>query len=178
MINLFQNLVFLLFFLHTYIPPEEHCKISFSFFHFSISSFQNKCPDEQLPPLKNLPDLSPGYKDLINRICNDVMQTRVPPSRELSGRDNLMKELIQFVRQIYPTATLTVFGSSVNGFSFSKSDLDISLTFTDHETGDDLPAILIIENLAEKLTAKQGLINLLIIGKSLLESWRTTFLSD
>ena len=70
-----------------------------------------------------------------------------------------MKELIQFVRQAYPTAMLTVFGSSVNGFSFSKSDLDISLTFSDHETGDDLPAISIIENLAEKLTAKQGLIN-------------------
>ena len=31
--------------------------------------------------------------------------------------------------------------------------------FSDHETGDDLPAISIIENLAEKLTAKQGLIN-------------------
>ena len=31
--------------------------------------------------------------------------------------------------------------------------------FSDHETGDDLPSISIIENLAEKLTTKQGLIN-------------------
>ena len=38
---------------------------------------QNKCPDEQLPPLKNLPEISPGYKELINRVCTDVMQCRV-----------------------------------------------------------------------------------------------------
>ena len=72
-----------------------------------------------------------------------------------------MKELTDFVRKDadFAQAVLTVFGSSVNGFSFSKSDLDISLTFTDHETDEDLDAIEIIENLAAKLQKKQGLIN-------------------
>ena len=72
-------------------------------FESSTFFFQNKCPDEQLPPLKPLPDLSPGYKDLLNRVCHDVMQSRIPSSREISGRENLMKDLIQFVRQSYPT---------------------------------------------------------------------------
>ena len=47
----------------------------------------------------------------------------------------------------------------MNGFSFSKSDLDISLTFTDHETDEDLNSIEIIENLAEKLQKKAGILN-------------------
>ena len=60
-------------------------------------------------------------------------------------------------RSTYPKAVLTVFGSSVNGFSFSKSDLDISLTFTDHDTDEDLNAIEIIEDLAQKLKLKSGI---------------------
>ena len=108
----------------------------------SLLFFQNKCPDEQLPPLKPLPDLSPGYKDLLNRwdqflvqnksdtwwpisatyfsysyrVCHDVMQSRIPSSREISGRENLMKDLIQFVRQSYPTGK--------SNFSLKISPLD------------------------------------------------------
>ena len=53
----------------------------------------------------------------------------------------------------------TVFGSSVNGFAFSKSDLDISLTFYDHETNADLDSIGIIEGLADRLKKMAGIRN-------------------
>jgi terminal uridylyltransferase len=47
----------------------------------------------------------------------------------------------------------------VNGFSFSRSDLDISLTFNDHQTDDDLDSIDIIEQLADKLKKVYGIVN-------------------
>ena len=124
---------------------------------------QNKCPDEQLPPIVELPRLPPEskYIHLLNDVCRHVMQSRVPSPREISARENIIKELTEFAREShdFQTAVLTVFGSSVNGFSFSKSDLDISLTFTDHETDEDLDAIDIIENLAAKLMKKPGIMN-------------------
>ena len=124
---------------------------------------QNKCPDEQLPPIVDLPRLPPDskYIHLLNDICRHVMQSRVPSPQEIRARENIIKEMTEFVREDpdFKTAVLTVFGSSVNGFSFSRSDLDISLTFTDHETDEDLDAIEIIENLAQRMLKKQGLLN-------------------
>ena len=40
-----------------------------------------------------------------------------------------MVALDQHLKQFWPEAELTLFGSSANGFSFRQSDLDISLTF-------------------------------------------------
>ena len=100
------------------------------------------------------------YIHLLNDVCRHVMQSRVPSPREISARENIIKDMTEFARaHDLPTAVLTVFGSSVNGFSFSRSDLDISLTFTDHETDEDLDAIDIIENLAQKLMKKPGIMN-------------------
>ena len=59
---------------------------------------QNKCPDEQLPPLKPLPNLSRGYVEMLNHVCNEVMNIRIPSPREMSGRENLIKELTTTVR--------------------------------------------------------------------------------
>ena len=118
---------------------------------------QTKCPDEQLPEIKERPALSKAYIEMLNHVCSDMMQSRIPSNREMQARENLIKDLTPTVRHTYPNAILTVFGSSVNGFSFAKSDLDISLTFNDHETDEDLDAIEIIEILAEKLKEKSGI---------------------
>jgi terminal uridylyltransferase len=48
-----------------------------------------------------------------------------------------MADLTESVQSIYPTARLTLFGSSANGFGFGESDLDICLTF-DGEDNDIL----------------------------------------
>ncbi len=120
---------------------------------------QNKCPDEQLPVIRPLPDRNPGYMSMLNKVCFYVMERRIPSENENNGRKHVLDDLSEFVRKSYPTAVLTLFGSSVNGFSFSKSDLDISLTFTDHDTDENLNAIEIIENLAEKLKKKPSVLN-------------------
>lgn len=121
---------------------------------------QSNCPDEKLPPLLPLPMLDRNFQILLDDICIDVMKSRAPSMKEVTIRENLVKELAEFVKQSYPTAVLTVFGSSVNGFSFSKSDLDISMTFIDHATSpEDLDATEIFENLAEKLKVKPFIAN-------------------
>ena len=59
----------------------------------------------------------------------------------MADREGIVKDLTAFVKKFYPTATLTLFGSSVNGFSFARSDLDLSLTFEDHPTDENLNSI-------------------------------------
>lgn len=121
---------------------------------------RGRCPDEQLPEIRPLPrSLDPRYLCMLDNVCADVMESRIPSPLEIKQRQALMEELSSFVQQTYPKALLTVFGSSVNGFSFAKSDLDISLTFTDHESSVDLNAIEIIENLAEKMKGNPAYLN-------------------
>ena len=95
----------------------------------------------------------------LGKVLFDVQNSRVPSKRELADREGIVKDLTAFVKKFYPTATLTLFGSSVNGFSFARSDLDLSLTFEDHPTDENLNCIDIIEKLAEELKKKQGMIN-------------------
>ena len=120
---------------------------------------QKDCPEEQLPPLRPLPRLDPNYVKMLDHIMHDVKKSRVPSDRELKDREAIVKDLTLFVKQIYPTATLTLFGSSVNGFSFARSDLDLSMTFEDHLTDEKLDYAEIIEKLGERLKQKQGMIN-------------------
>ena len=76
---------------------------------------------------------------------------RYQPSRfELEERKRFIRDLTKFIQKHDPTARLTVFGSSHNGFAFANSDLDISLTFDDHPTDETIDAINIIEKLAER----------------------------
>ena len=83
---------------------------------------QNKCPDEQLPPLKPLPrSYDPRYVNMLNRVCEEVMNVRKPMRQEISERDKVMKELTDFVKLSYPTAILTVFGSSMYLFHFEST---------------------------------------------------------
>jgi DNA polymerase sigma len=52
-----------------------------------------------------------------------------------------MTDLNRYIRKFWPNAELTVFGSSGNGFAFRYSDLDISLTFRDKPTAENLNCI-------------------------------------
>ena len=100
--------------------------------------------------------MTPNYVKLVDHVLTEVRNSRVPSGREMASRESIVRDLISFVKKFYPTATLTLFGSSVNGFSFARSDLDLSLTFEDHPTDENLDSINIIENLAEELKKKQG----------------------
>ena len=79
-----------------------------------------------------------------------------PKRVELVQRERIVEGLTKFIIRYHPNAVLTVFGSSVNGFAFARSDLDISLTFRDHETDAHLDSIGIIENIAESIDRPWG----------------------
>ena len=122
---------------------------------------QTVCPDEKIPPLTPLPiPLSGNHQLLLDRVCEEVMHDWQPKSVELLHRKRIVEGLSEFILKSHPNAVLTVFGSSVNGFAFAKSDLDISLTFRDHETDSDLDAIGIIEVIAERLKDMSGIRNI------------------
>ena len=122
---------------------------------------QNVCPDEKIPLLLPLPfPLSGNHQLLLDRVCEEVMHDWEPKGTELAQRKAIVEGLNHFILKSHPNAILTVFGSSVNGFAFAKSDLDISLTFRNVVTALDLDSIDIIEDLAEKLKKMNGMKNI------------------
>lgn len=62
-----------------------------------------------------------------------LLEKWIPDSREIRKRDEIVCLLQKFISFIYPTAVLTLFGSSKNGFGSKRSDLDICLTFTEED---------------------------------------------
>ena len=64
-----------------------------------------------------------------------------PQFHERRERETIMIDLNRYIRKFWSTAELTVFGSSGNGFAFRHSDLDISLTFRDRPTAENLDCI-------------------------------------
>ena len=122
---------------------------------------QNMCPEEKIPLLLPLPfPLSGNHQLLLDRVCEEVMHDWEPKNIELTQRKAIVEGLNNFILKSHPNAVLTVFGSSVNGFAFAKSDLDISLTFRNVPTDTDLDAIDIIEGLAERLKKMNGVKNI------------------
>ncbi|XP_076309141.1 terminal uridylyltransferase 7-like [Tachypleus tridentatus] len=123
------------------------------------------CPDEKLPEIKPLPPMTESYLRKLDTICKDILRENAPDDETLFQRKELLLELEAFIRELYPDASLHLFGSSCNGFGFTDCDLDICLTFKDDEKGETCrnqhPAI--IEKLAEKLHHKWGLTNIVAI---------------
>ncbi|XP_078574912.1 terminal uridylyltransferase 7-like isoform X2 [Branchiostoma floridae x Branchiostoma japonicum] len=124
---------------------------------------KDDCPDELKKELKPLPELTPPHQDLLDRVCMYVYETSHPPHTEYSYRDMILKDLESFIRQEFPGSHLCLFGSSMNGFGFKGSDLDICMTLEGHETSDDLDCIDIIERLAKLLKKHIDLYNILPI---------------
>ena len=122
---------------------------------------QNACPDEKIPPLHPLPvPLAGNHQVLLDRVCEEVMYDWEPKNSEIMQRKIIVESLRNFILRYHSNAILTVFGSSVNGFAFAKSDLDISLTFKNHETACELDAISIIDNVADKMQQMSGIRNI------------------
>ncbi len=120
---------------------------------------QSDCPMEKMPPLRPLPAFAPGDLQTLDQVCLAVMANAKPKETELNERKSFVVELTKFIKQSFPNAHLTVFGSSHNGFAFANSDLDLSLTFSDHETDADVDAIDVIERLAERLKHMKSMRN-------------------
>eukprot|EP00092_Neocalanus_flemingeri_P000521 GFUD01000553.1.p1 GENE.GFUD01000553.1~~GFUD01000553.1.p1 ORF type:complete len:1415 (-),score=480.00 GFUD01000553.1:1102-5346(-) len=123
----------------------------------------SSCPEEQLPPLAQLPHLTGPYQRLIDSVCEHVARDWEPQEPELRDRDYIMNDLNRYIKKFWPKAELTLFGSSSNGFAFRHSDLDISLTFRDVLTSANLDCIGLIEELSERIKRMVGMRNVVAI---------------
>ena len=121
------------------------------------------CPEEILPQLAPLRSLPRPYQNLLTDICHRVVADFEPQKRERQDRQRIMEDLSQHIQRFWPTAVLTLFGSSNNGFAFKNSDLDISLTFKNVPDNSNLESIKIIEELGEMLKRLKDLKNVLAI---------------
>ena len=65
----------------------------------------------------------------------------LPTEEELRKRDLIMRDLNGFISRQFGNAVLTLFGSCANGFATHRSDLDISLTFSDKEFVEEIDTI-------------------------------------
>jgi len=123
----------------------------------------SSCPEEQLPPLTQLPQLNHLYVRLLDSVCDHVARDWEPQEPELRDRDYIMNDLNRYIKKFWPKAELTLFGSSSNGFAFRHSDLDISLTFRDVPDSSNLDCISLIEELSEKIKRMAGMRNVVAI---------------
>lgn len=109
------------------------------------------CPDQRLPELKQLPDMTRNYTKILNDLCQDVMNECSPKPDEEANRQEVLQQLESFIQELYKDAKLTLYGSSCNGFGLVRSDLDICLTFESSKDGKDLCHSKMIKALARKL---------------------------
>ncbi|XP_014664767.1 PREDICTED: uncharacterized protein LOC106807054 [Priapulus caudatus] len=123
----------------------------------------NDCPDEIIPELLPLPPMKTGYLKMLDSICYAILDQYAPDTAELQERSRVLFETQTFVRKGFPDAELCLFGSSVNGFGFRGSDLDICMTFQ-NSSGEGLNQADIIENLAKHLKSCKGLYNVCAIS--------------
>ena len=77
----------------------------------------SSCPEEQLPPLTQLPQLTNLYLRLIDSVCDHVARDWEPQEPELRDRDYIMNDLNRYIKKFWPKSELTLFGSSSNGFA-------------------------------------------------------------
>lgn len=122
------------------------------------------CPEDfkkvQLSPL---PPMTPEFLSVLNKVCEQCYTDFAPDELEVSVRENILKDLENFVRRQFAGARLQLFGSSKNGFGFRQSDLDICMVLEGQDSIDDVDCITIIESLARLLKKHPGLKNILPI---------------
>ncbi|KAK6179643.1 hypothetical protein SNE40_011956 [Patella caerulea] len=118
---------------------------------------RNNCPEDVLPKLRPLPGMTAKHLGVLSETLKNVIYDFAPTAKDKADRRWILKDIENFIQQhLYPNARLQLFGSSCNGFGFSKSDLDICLTFKD-KTSEGLDYVQVIKNLSAKLERHEGL---------------------
>ncbi|KAK3755615.1 hypothetical protein QZH41_017609, partial [Actinostola sp. cb2023] len=109
-----------------------------------------RCPDLRKPVLKPLPSLNTRYLDLVSRVCVQTRGEVAFAPQEMKFRGFVLWNLEDYIQEVFPDSRLHLFGSSINGFGFRDSDLDICMTI-DGKNKEDVDSIHIIKDLAKKL---------------------------
>lgn len=128
-------------------PPKicSHCN--------KEGHLQFECPQDQLPKLEQLPEMSDAWRDVLDRVFACILDDNRQTRDEERQRAQLLHEIKRIVWQKYPKAKLSLFGSSHNGFAMKKSDLDICMTLDDRLTADDLGADVNFKRIIRNLGA-------------------------
>ncbi|GBN49893.1 Terminal uridylyltransferase 7, partial [Araneus ventricosus] len=66
----------------------------------------------------------------VNQVLCEAYDGYILPDNQVKGREAFVDDLEKYIMKIYPGAKLKLFGSTVNGFAFKRSDLDICMTFS------------------------------------------------
>ncbi|XP_064604614.1 terminal uridylyltransferase 4-like isoform X2 [Liolophura sinensis] len=120
------------------------------------------CPEDKLPDLPPLPEMTSKHLKILSNFLEEVPADFAPTPLEVQERNYIVSELQKYVREEYPEAKLSLFGSSCNGFGFRHSDLDICMTF-DQPTAEGIDCVSIIETLSKMLKEHRGFYNVLPI---------------
>ncbi len=90
------------------------------------------CPQEELPPLSQLPPLLPAYQAVMSQFLSHIPRKYCMTRQRIEFQIQFTANLQRILQAEYRhDATLTLFGSAVNNFGFSDSDMDLCLTFTE-----------------------------------------------
>ncbi|GIY34563.1 terminal uridylyltransferase 7 [Caerostris extrusa] len=117
----------------------------------------------------HLKEMKPRFLNIITKVLNKIKDINAVSKSEVQNVGKIMLDVQKYIREIFPDATLRLFGSFCNGFGFKKkSDMDFCLTFEDHNDGKNLDSVMIIEKVAEKLSKHSKLENVLPVGTKVL----------
>ncbi|KAH9376928.1 hypothetical protein HPB48_002757 [Haemaphysalis longicornis] len=119
------------------------------FFCQKSRHLREDCPDQRLPELKKLPDMTRSFTNILNDVCKDVMNACALQPQEEADRQDELHKLQSLIRESHKDAKLTLHGSSRNGFAFARCDLDIRLTFDSSKDGKDISHVRMIKYLAK-----------------------------
>ncbi|XP_037094913.1 terminal uridylyltransferase 7-like [Pollicipes pollicipes] len=122
------------------------------------------CPTLVVPAPEPLPPASEQQIATLDRLCRSAFDDWALPSEEYVGRQKMLEGVESYIRHYcFPSARLTLFGSSCNGFGFRNSDLDICMTFEDCTDPQALDQAEIIKKLANALSRLRSLCNIIPI---------------
>ncbi|PIK49155.1 putative terminal uridylyltransferase 4 isoform X4 [Apostichopus japonicus] len=122
------------------------------------------CDDDKLPDLVPLPKMEKWYLNAIHHLCNVVCDQFSSKRWEIEERNRIIVELEKYIQYHSSSSIkLDLFGSSVNGFGFQNSDLDICMTFKDNATGEGINVPEVIQTLAQILRKHHSLFSVIPI---------------
>ncbi|XP_052775836.1 terminal uridylyltransferase 4-like [Mya arenaria] len=114
------------------------------------------CPEDQLPPIIKLSPPTKAHLELLSAVIKQVPRDFQLSPSEIQERDAIRRNLEYHIKQTFQEAELKLFGSSMNGFGFHQSDLDICVTFKG-KNPEDLNFVEYIEAICKKLKTHRDL---------------------
>lgn len=112
---------------------------------------RTKCPTAKLN-VKPLPEMTKEFMSVVDGVCNYVISNKELKSHEFDQRMEILKDLEHHLKTHYTNeCQLKMFGSSVNGFGFSGSDMDVCLVFNTPEAPKNIQPVEVIKKVQKAL---------------------------